>query len=480
MSKTLEKQIEEVSCRALNQQGQGVATLADGLTVFVNGLLPSEVARIRLTEKKKSYAVGKIIKMLESSPERCEPACPVFGRCGGCTLQHIEYPAQLRYKADRVRDALLRIGGFSADSVQALLPAGSTANGTEPPWQYRAKSQMPIKGTELEPLIGFYAAGSHEVVDSEVCPIQDAAADLVRKTLREALHAYPLSIYDEAAGMGLLRHLLVRCGVSSRDVLVVLVVNLSMKRYDSLPDDHPTKLFFKSFGDKCKEVLLSRGYNLSSLSLNHNNVSGNLITTHEYSPIYFSHDLTESILGLTYRISPAAFFQVNPRQTAALYQAALDAAQLGPDELAFDLYCGTGSISLQLARSARRVKACEMVQSAIDDAKLNAADNNVENVEFYTGKAELLVPEWLEAGEQADVIVVDPPRKGLEASLVETLRLAQAKRIVYVSCDPATLARDCKRLCEEGLYELQSIETFDMFPHSMHVETVVLMSRKDK
>lgn len=470
--------IEELRCRGLNQHGQGVASLADGLTVFVNGLIPGELARVKVITRKKSYAIGKIIKLLKPSPQRCEAPCPVFGRCGGCTLQHIKYEAQLLFKADRVRDAFVRIGGFSVDAIERLLPQGSLANATEPPWHYRAKSQMPIQSDAGRAAIGFYALGTHDVVDNDACLIQEQSADLVRGVLRDCLEKQTVSIYDEQSGQGLLRHVIVRTGFSSKDVLVVLVINMRASEYAYEEKDSSIKQFIQAFMNECKDVLSSHGYNLSSVSVNHNTRSGNTITGQDFSSYYFSHDLEERILGLSYRISPAAFFQVNPRQTEDLYSAVLKAANLNGQERTFDLYCGTGSISLQLARFAKSVKACETVAPAIEDAKRNAELNQISNVEFHVGKAEHLVPQWIQAGEHADVIVVDPPRKGLDASLVETLRLSKAERIVYVSCDPATLARDCKLLCAEGLYALRSIEAFDMFPHSMHVECVCLLSRK--
>ncbi len=469
--------MEVVTCRGLNKAGQGVGSLADGLTVFVDGLIPGENAEVRITTRKKSYAVGQIAHLIDESFERVEPFCAVFPRCGGCSLQHIDYEAQLRYKADQVREAFIRIGGFSELEIQALLPSGSMAKASPSTRHYRAKSQMPVGGNASDPQIGFYESGTHRIVDSDCCPIQDRSADLVRLVLRKVLKEHPISFYDEASGEGLLRHLVVRSGKATKNVMLILVMNIGQKQFENLSESDDLSLFIEAFHVVVNDVLKSGGYNLSAIYINHHTAKNNLIMSYDFSEVFKNHELREEINGLTYLISPGAFFQVNPEQTEVLYEAAVVAAGIDESSRVFDLYCGTGSISLQLAKKAASVKGCEIVAAAIEDAKANAELNGLGNVEFVSGKAELLVPQWVSQGEKADVIVLDPPRKGIEASLVQTLRESGAQRIVYVSCDPATLARDCKLICAEGLYELKSIEAFDMFPHTMHVETVVLITR---
>lgn len=477
MSRRGNEKTEVITCRGLNKSGQGVGSLADGLTVFVDGLIPGEKAEVRIKTRKKSYAVGQIVHLIEGSAERVEPFCAVFPRCGGCSLQHIDYKAQLRYKADQVREAFIRIGGFPELEIQALLPTGSMAKASPSTRHYRAKSQMPVGGDASDPKIGFYESGTHRIVDSDFCPIQDQSADLARQVLRKVLKGQLISTYDETRGEGLLRHLVVRSGKATKDVMLILVLNIGQKQFENLSESDDLMLFIKAFHQEINDVLKSEGYNLSAIYINHHTVKNNLIMSYDFSKVVKYQELREEINGLTYLISPGAFFQVNPEQTEALYEAAVHAAGLDESTRIFDLYCGTGSISLQLAREVASVKGCEIVAAAIEDAKANAELNGLDNVEFVSGKAEVLVPQWVSQGEKADVIVLDPPRKGVEASLVETLRKSAAQRIVYVSCDPATLARDCKLICAEGLYELKSIAAFDMFPHSTHVESVVLITR---
>lgn len=466
---------EKIRCRALNHLGQGVANLSDGLTVFVNGLLPGEEAEVELLEVKRNYARARLVSVLESSAQRVEPQCSVFGRCGGCSLQHLSYEGQLLQKAERVRESFIRIGAFPEALIYELLPEASMASASPLPWRYRCKSQMPIQFVSGDYRIGFYEQGSHDIVDSDACPIQDRAADLVRGALRMALADFPISAYDERSGEGLLRHLVVRVSQATKDVSVILVLNLSAEDYKNLASESELSLFLISFSKHLNDVLTSEGHALSALYLNHHTERNNLIMGPDLTEYYFLRDLEEEILGLKYRISPAAFFQVNPAQTQTLFSAVLELANLQGHERVFDLYCGAGSITLQLAQHAGKVKGCEIVPSAIQDAKHNAALNGIMNVDFEVGAAEALVPAWISAGERADLIVVDPPRKGLERSLIDTLLDAAPDKIIYVSCDPATLARDCHLLCESGLYELKHISAYDMFPQGMHVEACALL-----
>ncbi len=486
-------QTVNVAVRDLNQRGQGVgAIVADAQStpyvdmdensrapvVFVDGLIPGDEALARLTAVRSNYAVGEVTRLTGRSNDRTEPFCELAAACGGCALQNMSYEAQLLLKANRVQNDLERIGRVDRAVLGRVT---RPVIGMAKPYRYRNKVQFPVgQAADGSLEIGFYAAASHEIVDGGICEIGHPAADVARRVVRAFMTEHGLTGYDEQQGTGLVRHILVRVGFQTGQVMVVLVLNRrapmaekeNLIRSDAFLDT--TEL-----GRRLSEALLECGYALTSFYLNYNNRRTNRILGGKFSLLEGVAHIEEKLLGIRYRISPESFFQVNFEQTEALYQAVLEAADLRPEDVAFDLYCGTGSISLLLAGHCKRVIGNEIVERAILDARGNAALNGIQNVEFHTGPAEVVIPRLYRKGVKGDVVVLDPPRKGCDGRLLDTVLEMDPRRIVYVSCNPATLARDVKILIEGG-YEPDSVCPVDMFPWTMHVETVVLMSRKDK
>ncbi|MEA4889284.1 MAG: 23S rRNA (uracil(1939)-C(5))-methyltransferase RlmD [Clostridiaceae bacterium] len=450
---------------SISQEGQGIGH-HDGLTVFIEGGLPGDRVLARINRRMSHYAVGSIQKIIQPSPLRVQPACVQAKACGGCTLQTLAYPAQLAVKQQQVTDALQRIGHLDA-AASLIRPI----IGMSDPWHYRAKVQLPVTGAADRPQIGFYAAGSHQVVDAQSCLIQHPICDAIREALREHIKTWQIPPYQEQTHSGLLRHLVIRLGLATGDVMVGLVLN-----GDSLPGQD-------EWVEHLKSVIAgfhgATSFQLTCFYLNINRERTNVIQTSDIRMIYGQGWIEEHILGLRYRISPLAFFQVNPLQTERLYAAVLELAALTGSETALDLYCGTGSITLQLARRAANVLGIEMIGEAIADARRNAELNAINNAKFLTGKAEDLLPGLVADGLKADLVVVDPPRKGCDGSLINTLIQLAAPRIIYVSCNPATLARDVALLQPAG-YRVQAVQPVDMFPWSGHVETCVLITRVDK
>ena len=454
----------DLKVTGLSHEGQGIGHHGS-LAVFIPGALPGDQVRVRIQQIRSRYAIGRLIKLAEPSPDRIEPACPQALKCGGCTLQAMTYPAQLRHKQLLVADALLRIGKItSLDGIMRPII------GMAKPWHYRSKAQFPVAGSSTQPEIGFYASNSHHVVHAPTCDVQPPVCDLIRDTVAQHIKALQIEPYQETNHSGLLRHVVIRIGFATGQVMVILVID-----GDSLPGQIE---LYKELQEKiaAHDDPDLPALHLASFCLNINKARSNLILTPEIRLLAGQSWIEEQILGLRYRISPLAFFQVNPQQTAQLYAVTLALAALTGSETVLDLYCGTGSISLLLARKAKRVIGIEVVAEAIADARVNAEINGIENVEFLTGEAEKLLPEMAAAGLTADVAVVDPPRKGCAPALINTLIELGIDRIVYVSCNPATLARDIALLQPAG-YDLQAVQPVDMFPWTGHVETVVLMSR---
>ncbi len=443
-----------VDISGLTSEGLGVARI-EGFTVFVEGALPKEQAEIRIVKVLKNYAFGKLLRTLKAAACRGEPSCGVVKRCGGCQLQHMSYEAQLQYKTQQVKDAIERIGGLKGVPV-------NDAIGMKDPWRYRNKAQFPV-GMDGDVMIGFYANRSHEIIDTPQCSIQDAVNDNVIQTVREFIKKYDISVYDENTGEGLIRHVVTRKGFRTGEVMVCIVIN-----GDSLP-------CVKAL----VEMLRTRIGGLKSVVLNINKKKTNVILGDRNIVIYGEEAIYDYIGEFKFRISPLSFFQVNPVQTEVLYGKALDYADLKGDETVFDAYCGIGTISLFLSKKAKKVYGVEVVPQAIENAKENARLNGVKNVEFLVGESETAIPELYGKGIKADVIVVDPPRKGCGEKLLEVIAQMGPKRVVYVSCNPATLARDLKYLSERG-FEVKEVQPVDMFPQTVHVECVVLMSRVEK
>ena len=442
-----------MSITDIGTNGEGIGRI-DGYTVFVEGALPEEVIKVLIVKTKKHFGYGKLLEILEPSPHRVTPACPVAAKCGGCQLQHLSYEGQLAFKTKKAKDHLERIGGFSGISV-------GYAKGMEEPWRYRNKAQFPVGGKTGEPEIGFYAKRSHRIIDTPVCMLQNKINDQIVKIIRAFLTEYEIPLYDETIHRGLVRHILTRIGRRTGEIMVCLVINgRKLPHCDVLVE-------------RLREI-----EGMTSIVLNVNTAQTNVILGTEVHVLWGKETIRDYIGDVQFEISPLSFYQVNPLQTQVLYQTALDFAELEGNETVLDLYCGIGTISLFFAQKAKHVFGVEIVPEAIADAKRNAALNGMNNADFAVGAAEDVIPRlYEEKGITADVVVVDPPRKGCDSVLLDTIAAISPKKVVYVSCDSATLARDLAYLCPKG-YTIEKVQVVDMFPHTVHVETVVSLVRK--
>ena len=445
----------EIEIADLGNQGEGIGRYED-FTVFVEGALPGERVRVLMVKVKRRYGYAKLLKILQPSRERVAPLCQLAGRCGGCQLSHLSYGGQLRYKQNRIAQALERIGGLSVVVPPVLGMAEADRA------YYRNKAQCPVRDGENGLTAGFFAPRSHRVIPVEGCQIQSRASHRLMPVILNFFRKKGIAAYDEGRHTGLVRHVLIREGYATGQVLVCVVINGT-----SLPHG-------REFVD------LLRGEGVQSISVNRNRERTNVILGPETVTLWGNGYIEDRIGDLRFQISPVSFFQVNPIQTKVLYEIALEMAGLTGREIVWDAYCGIGSISLFLAQRAKRVYGVEIVPEAIADARRNAALNGMDNVEFYVGKAEDVIPEWhAKQGVRADVIVVDPPRAGCDRALLEAMVDMAPERIVYVSCDPGTLARDLGILCQElGAYRVERVQGVDMFPETVHVETVVMLSHK--
>lgn len=430
-------------------EGEGIAKVNDTYPIFIEGALIGEKVKVKIIKVKKKFAYGKLIEVLEPSKERCTPNCKIYKRCGGCALQHTTYEEQLRFKYERVKDCISKIGKLDGNLVKFPL-------GMEEPWRYRNKVQLPIGLVNGELKIGFFAPRSHEIIDMESCLIQDEIADKVVELTREWIKKYDIKPYNvdgQYDETGILRHIMIRRGFNTNEVMVVLVTN-----GEKLPHK-----------DEFIEVISKNIPGIKSIIQNINNKATNVILGLESKTLWGSDTISDYIGKFKYNISPLSFFQVNPVQTEVLYNKTLEFAELSGDETVFDAYCGTGSITLFLSQKAKKVYGVEIIPQAIENAKINAKENNVDNAEFFVGESEVVIPDLINKGVKADVVVVDPPRKGCDIKLLEAITNIDAKRIVYVSCDPSTLARDLAVLEEKG-YKTVEVQPVDMFPHTAHIE----------
>ena len=448
-------QIEDMS-----DEGLGIGH-ADGMALFVKDTVIGDTVRAKIVKVKKNYAFARVEEVLEPSADRTDPLCPVARACGGCQIQEMDYAAQLRMKEQKVRGNLIRIGGFHPDEdldEETFLPIV----GMEEPWKYRNKAQFPIgTGRDGKPVAGFYAGRTHSIIDNHRCVIGIDENEYVLEAVMEWMRSCHVSAYDESAGSGVIRHVMTRAGFATGQLMVVIVAAA-----DRLPAEDLLVEALQRAADRGR-------YTLASVVLNCNRGRTNVILGNCGRVLYGSDSIEDRIGDLTYKISSRSFYQVNPAQTRVLYETALKYAGLTGKETVWDLYCGTGTISLFLARKAGRVIGVEVIPEAIENAKENAARNHIDNCRFIVGKAEDVVDSL----EPADVIVVDPPRKGLDRVVVDTILRSAPSRIVYVSCDSATLARDL-RLLDAGGYRLMKVQPVDMFPHTVHVETCVLLVRE--
>ena len=437
----------------IGQGGVGIGKY-EGFTVFVEGGLIQDKVKVRINKSKKNYAVGDIVEIIEKSPFRVDRICSDdLKDCGGCQIQELDYNKQLELKTNEVKQVISRIGKLENVEIHETI-------GMQSPCRYRNKAQFPIQNINGSTAIGFYKKKSHDVIPTDMCVIQHDINDKIIKIIKTYIQAYNVSIYNETTHTGVLRHLVTKVGFTTNEVMVVLVANGT-----NLP--HLNEL-----ASVLKENILG----FKTLVLNVNKAKTNVILGKENKVIYGNGKINDYIGDLVFEISPLSFFQVNPVQTEVLYNKALEYAELKENDTVFDIYCGIGSISLFLAQKATKVYGIEIVEDAIKDAKINAKLNNLNNVEFYVGKAEEVVPKMYSEGKTANVVVVDPPRKGCDEKVLDTIVSMKPDRVVYVSCNPSTLARDLAYLDERG-YKCVEIQPVDMFPHTMHVETVAKLRR---
>lgn len=438
----------------MGTDGTGIGKL-DGYTLFVKDALIGDEIEAVLMKLKKNYGYARMVKIVVPSRHRIEPKCPVHRQCGGCQFQALDYAQELKFKQNKILNNLIRIGGFLNPPMEPIL-------GMKEPYFYRNKAQFPV-GTDKEgnPITGFYAGRTHTIIPCTDCCLGQPVNHEILEKILSYMKENQISAYEEKTGTGLIRHILIRSGFTTGEILVCLVLNGT-----TLPRE-------QSLVSSLKEIP-----SITSIMLNINTEKTNVILGKKTKILSGQGFITDFIGNIKFQISPLSFYQVNPVQTKVLYEKALDYASLTGTETVWDLYCGIGTISLFLAQKAKQVYGVEIVPQAVRDARKNASLNSIQNVEFYEGKAEEVVPEIYEkTGAQTDVVVVDPPRKGCEEHLLITILKMSPKRIVYVSCDSATLARDLRFLCDRG-YELQKVQGVDQFGRTGHVETVCLLSRK--
>lgn len=480
-------QLLTVNISDMSTEGEGVGKV-DGYTFFIKDTVIGDEAQIRVVKLKKNYGYGRLEKVLTPSPFRVEPSCKYHKSCGGCQIQAISYENQLSFKQDKVRNNIIRIGGFGEEQVNEVM---EPIVGMELPFHYRNKAQYPVgMDKEGNPVAGFYAGRTHTIIANTDCLLGVQENRKILEVILDYMRTFHIAAYDEVTGKGLLRHVLLRKGFTSEEIMVCLVITGkaagSSRQQDGLYLPH-------------QEALVQRLADISgmtSISVSINSANTNVIMGNEIHTIWGKESIKDTIFvrdvqndfvkterGITFSISPLSFYQVNPVQTEKLYSIALSYANLKGRESVWDLYCGIGTISLFLSQKAGKVYGVEIVPQAIEDARLNAQRNGITNAEFFVGKAEEILPEFYNEKNEAtakmlhpDVIVVDPPRKGCDERCLETMLQMAPERIVYVSCDSATLARDLKILCDGG-YELKRIRAVDMFPHTVHVETVCLLSQ---
>lgn len=434
--------------------GEGIGK-ADGFTVFVKDAVIGDTVTAKIIKAKKNYGYGRLMEVLKPSPYRVEPKCEFARQCGGCQLQALSYDQQLVFKTNKVKGHLERIGGFTDIPMEPII-------GMDELFHYRNKAQFPVgRNKEGKIVTGFYAGRTHNIIENRDCALGVAENKEVLDRVIAHMEKYGIEPYNEATGKGLVRHVLIRYGYFTKEVMVCLILN-----GNKIPKEEQL----------VKSLCEIPG--MTSITINVNKKHSNVILGEEIRLLWGQEYITDRIGDISYQISPLSFYQVNPMQTQKLYAKALEYADLHGEETVWDLYCGIGTISLFLAQKAKFVRGVEIVPAAIENAKENAKLNGLENTEFFVGKAEEVLPrEYKKNGVYADVIVVDPPRKGCDETLLETMVEMNPDRIVYVSCDSATLARDLKYLCERG-YELRKVCPVDQFGMTVHVETVVLLSHK--
>ena len=467
--------IVTVTIEDIGNDGEGIGKL-EGYTLFVKDAVIGDTVEARITKCKKNYGYARTEKVVTPSSFRVEPKCRFYRQCGGCQIQPMSYERQLQFKEDKVRNNLQRIGGFDAVLLEKVM---EPIIRMEEPWHYRNKAQFPIGYDREDRLItGFYAGRTHDIIANTDCALGVTENQAILETILAYMKEYQVSAYRETTGKGLVRHVLIRTGFQSGQIMVCLVINGSkLPKEDKLVE----KLLAISFAEKGEPK------RIESISISINTEKTNVIMGKEIRVLWGKERIQDTLGGIQFSISPLSFYQVNPVQTEKLYGLALEYAGLTGKETVWDLYCGIGTISLFMAKKAKQVYGVEIIPQAIEDARENARNNHITNAQFYVGKAEEVLPEFYEKASASkddseteklhpDVIVVDPPRKGCDEKCLETMLAMCPERIVYVSCDSATLARDLKILCEGG-YELKRVRPVDQFGQTVHVETVCLLSK---
>ena len=475
---------QEIKVRIIDigMRGEGIGKLEDGYTVFIKDAVVGDYVRASIMKANKSYAYAHLDQILQASPHRVEPLCPVARQCGGCQLQALSYEQELVYKQNKVRADLIRIGGFSEEEIDAVMePIVGMQDNPTGPWRYRNKAQVPVgKNSAGRIVAGFYAGRTHSIIPMTDCMLgQEINKDIIDRVLTY-MEIHKVPPYEEETGKGLVRHILIRSGKFSGQIMVCIVTNGDSLPYESDLVEH-----------------LQNIPGMTSIVLNVNKERTNVILGRKLRTLWGKDEIEDTLHvydvmtdgefvpaaeAVTFRISPLSFYQVNPEQTQKLYSLAMNYAHLTGKETVWDLYCGVGTISLFMARRAKKVCGVEIIPEAIENAEQNAARNGIENAEFFVGKAEEVLPAHVQERKSAgkdpdiDVICVDPPRKGCDSKCLETILEIRPERVVYVSCDPATLARDLRILADGG-YELRKLRPVDQFGHTVHVETVCLLSK---
>ncbi|MCX7923228.1 MAG: 23S rRNA (uracil(1939)-C(5))-methyltransferase RlmD [Clostridia bacterium] len=436
----------------MTHDGCGIGSLF-GLKVFVNGVFPGEVVEAEVTKVTDDYLAAKPLNIVKKAVERVEPFCGHFILCGGCSLQNIEYSEQLKLKAGIVRDALKRVGGIDCDIVNNTI-------GMQYPRNYRNRVNYPVGIIDSQPVVGFFSSRSNVVVGIDKCDVQHSISDFVKQAIRQYICEQCISIYDRVRGEGLLRHIVTRVGFRTGEVMVVLVIN-----GEEIPDPQS---FISYLVDLVPQV--------KSIYVNINRENTNMVMGSECRLMYGSPTITDYIGKYKFEVSPLSFFQVNPIQTEVLYNTIFEYAGLTGQEAVYDLYCGSGTISLYLSGKAKKVIGIEAVEEAVASAKRNAQINGLDNVEFIACRVENVLPDVINCrGKQVDVVILDPPRKGCKQKVLDTILAVEPRKIIYVSCNPSTMARDLKIILQNG-YRVVEVQPVDMFPHTAHVECVIMMT----
>ena len=446
--------IKEVEIIDLNHMGQGVAKI-DNFVVFVGGAITGDTVKIKITDIKKNYAKGGLISIIKPSEFRISASCIHFEKCGGCQLMHMDYEEQLKYKRNRVINEFRRAKVSFGESIV------NNTIGMEEPYRYRNKTAFSVRSINNEIQIGPYEQGTYNTVDISGCLIQSKEADNAVNAFKSLMEKYNIAAYDQKTKKGTIGNIIIRNNRKNELMLIIVTTSENFRNRDS---------FIRE--------LISLIPDIKTIIQNINNKNTNLIMGARNIILHGDGILFDKIDDLTFAISPETFFQINPIQTEKLYRTAIEYASIGKDDICFDIYCGIGTISLMAAKNAKKVYGVEIVEQSIINARKNAKNNNISNAEFYAGNAESIVPKLYKQNIKADIVIADPPRKGCEKEVIYTIINMAPKKIVYVSCDPSTLARDIK-LLEEGGYRLMKAQPVDMFPWSVHVECVIGMQRKD-